>query len=66
MAAIRFEDMATIIYTSGTTGTPKGVPLTHGNIVSVLDDLKGVIPIDEKRRLPLVFAYVPRLRACLR
>jgi long-chain acyl-CoA synthetase len=28
------DDLATIIYTSGTTGNPKGVMLTHGNLVS--------------------------------
>jgi len=31
---IRTEDLATIIYTSGTTGIPKGVMLSHHNIVS--------------------------------
>lgn len=33
---IKEEDVATVIYTSGTTGQPKGVVLTHGNIMGVV------------------------------
>lgn len=39
------EDCCSIFYTSGTTGTPKGVPLTHMNILTCLDQaLKQVLP----------------------
>jgi long-chain acyl-CoA synthetase len=34
MRELRPEDLATIMYTSGTTGDPKGVMLTHGNLLS--------------------------------
>ena len=55
------EDLATIIYTSGTTGEPKGVMLTHANLVSNLIDSSGHLDIGEKDAvlsvLPLSHVY---------
>jgi long-chain acyl-CoA synthetase len=50
------SDAATIVYTSGTTGEPKGVVLTHGNIVSnarALIRRYGITPDDS------VLSYLP-------
>jgi long-chain acyl-CoA synthetase len=55
------EDLATIIYTSGTTGEPKGVMLTHANLVSNLIDSSGHLSIGEQDTvlslLPLSHVY---------
>jgi len=48
---IQREDLAAIVYTSGTTGPPKGVMLTHGNILSNIDAAHEAIHIEYDDRL---------------
>ena len=44
----RAEDPAVILYTSGTTSDPKGVVLTHGNILAAVDGVLAALPIGER------------------
>ncbi|MEQ1603770.1 MAG: AMP-binding protein [Pyrinomonadaceae bacterium] len=56
------NDTALLMYTSGTTGTPKGVPLTHGNIIGELSGVNDILGLSDKERilslLPLFHAYL--------
>lgn len=53
---VRPDDVATLIYTSGTTGPPKGVELTHANVIAefaAIADLVGMRPVDR------ITSYLP-------
>lgn len=53
---IHEDDLATIIYTSGTTGMPKGVLLSHKNIVSNIKSVMAIMPINHEKR---VLSFLP-------
>ena len=55
--AVKPEDLATIIYTSGTTGIPKGVMLSHKNIVFSV--FKTAQKIDLKKGANRIVSYLP-------
>ncbi|MFT6795425.1 MAG: long-chain acyl-CoA synthetase [Maribacter sp.] len=60
-AEIKADDLATIIYTSGTTGNPKGVMLSHKNIMHVILETSKFLPLTDGDKvisfLPLCHVY---------
>jgi long-chain acyl-CoA synthetase len=58
---IHENNLATIIYTSGTTGNPKGVMLSHKNIVSNIKSIREIVPFGEGEKalsfLPLCHSF---------
>lgn len=60
-AQVKRSDLATIIYTSGTTGRPKGVMLSHDNILSNVEASTKRLPVSAGSRaisfLPLCHIY---------
>ncbi len=54
--AVEPGDLATIIYTSGTTGPPKGVELTHANVIAEADAVRVLFDANPGDR---VLSYLP-------
>ena len=48
IAAVDADDLLTLIYTSGTTGPPKGVQLTHRNLMTLTSGVEGIIDFPER------------------
>jgi long-chain acyl-CoA synthetase len=63
--AVRPDDLLTLIYTSGTTGPPKGVQLTHANLVAGINGFDQVIQFPDDGRVVswLPMAHIAE-RAC--
>ena len=59
-AAVKGSDCMTLIYTSGTTGTPKGVMLSHSNVINQILGVYDIIPCKPGS---VAFSFLPECHA---
>lgn len=59
-AAVKSSDCMTLIYTSGTTGTPKGVMLSHSNVINQVLGVYDIIPCKPGS---VAFSFLPECHA---
>jgi long-subunit acyl-CoA synthetase (AMP-forming) len=55
-ARVQPDDVLTLIYTSGTTGPPKGVQLTHANLLAAVQGIEALVQFPEESR---VISWLP-------
>src|SRR5262249_25048626 len=54
--AVKPDDLLTLIYTSGTTGPPKGVQLTHRNVIACAEAIEQIVALPDEAR---VISWLP-------
>ena len=54
---IAADDIALLLYTSGTTGAPKGVSLTHGNLLANAESVIRYLGLDERDSVLSILAF---------
>ncbi len=54
--AVQPDDLLTLIYTSGTTGPPKGVQLTHRNVIACAEAIEQIVALPDEAR---VISWLP-------
>ncbi|MCP3978903.1 MAG: long-chain fatty acid--CoA ligase [bacterium] len=67
-AAVKPDELASLVYTSGTTGVPKGVMLTHGNILCTITSASDCLAIEGEYLhllfLPLAHVFARLMAYC--